>query len=195
VIRSDCIVKLGDGKTQMQHELRLIEVLDTQGNLLSILTNDLKASAEEIIGQIYRYRWQIELFFKMLVNGNTYLYAKSTKPPKDGSAEEKYLGTPDDIVTMVELDGPARGLIRNQFRITITFIPGQDFRCLQDLRLFGFHLRHQSMPFIDCPAPTLWSRYTSRAAHTLHRLLGATYSRIISRFFSTAKYLKYGMAR
>jgi hypothetical protein len=42
VIRRDCIVKLGDGKTQMQHELRLIEVLHTQGNLLSILTNDLK---------------------------------------------------------------------------------------------------------------------------------------------------------
>jgi hypothetical protein len=45
VIRRDCIVKLGDGKTKMQHKLRLIEVLDTQGNLLSILTNDLKTSA------------------------------------------------------------------------------------------------------------------------------------------------------
>jgi hypothetical protein len=49
----------------MQHELRLIEVFDTQGNLLSIITNDLKAPAEEI-GQIYRHRWQIELFFKWI---------------------------------------------------------------------------------------------------------------------------------
>jgi hypothetical protein len=55
VVRRDCIVKLGDGKTKMQHELRLIEVFDTQGNLLSIITNDLKAPAEEI-GQVYRYR-------------------------------------------------------------------------------------------------------------------------------------------
>jgi hypothetical protein len=79
VIRRDCIVKLGDGKTQMQHELRLIEVLDTQGNLLSILTNDLKASAEEI-GQIYRYRWQIELFFKWIKQHFSVKHFYATSP-------------------------------------------------------------------------------------------------------------------
>jgi transposase len=36
------------------------------------------------------------------VNGNTYLYAKNTKRPKSGPVEEKYLGTPDDIVAMVD---------------------------------------------------------------------------------------------
>jgi IS4 transposase len=79
VIRRDCIVKLGDGKTQMQHELRLIEVLDTQGNLLSILTNDLKASAEEI-GQIYRYRWQIKLFFKWIKQHFSVKHFYATSP-------------------------------------------------------------------------------------------------------------------
>jgi transposase len=43
------------------------------------------------------------LILNKMVNGNTYLYAKSTKRPKDGPAEEKYLGTPDDIVAMLDL--------------------------------------------------------------------------------------------
>jgi len=36
------------------------------------------------------------------INGNNYLYAKSTKRPKDGNVEEKYLGTPDDVVAIVD---------------------------------------------------------------------------------------------
>jgi hypothetical protein len=65
VIDKDQIVRLGEGRNQMKHDLRLIETKDTEGNPIIILTNDFAISALEI-GDIYRYRWQIELFFKWI---------------------------------------------------------------------------------------------------------------------------------
>jgi IS4 transposase len=38
---------------------------DTEGKLVMILTNDFLRSSQEI-GDLYRYRWQIELFFKWI---------------------------------------------------------------------------------------------------------------------------------
>jgi len=49
----------------MKHRLRLIEVQDTQGEPIIIVTNDFKITAKEI-ADIYRNRWQIELFFKWI---------------------------------------------------------------------------------------------------------------------------------
>ena len=63
VIDKDQIVRLGEGRNQMKHDLRLIETKDTEDNPIIILTDDFAISALEI-GDIYRYRWQIELFFK-----------------------------------------------------------------------------------------------------------------------------------
>ena len=64
-IERDCIVTLGGTLTKMKHPVRLIEVIDTEGNPITIVTNDLSMAAEEI-SDLYRYRWQIELFFKWI---------------------------------------------------------------------------------------------------------------------------------
>ncbi|WP_019412392.1 IS4 family transposase [Paenisporosarcina sp. TG20] len=53
------IVKIG----KMRHPLYLVETLDSEGNKISIVCNDAKRSAKEI-SDLYRSRWQIELFFK-----------------------------------------------------------------------------------------------------------------------------------
>jgi len=58
-ITRNAIVKIGT----MEHSLRLIETSDSEGNKISIVCNDLNISAQEI-SDLYRSRWQIELFFK-----------------------------------------------------------------------------------------------------------------------------------
>jgi IS4 transposase len=66
LIKKHQIVYLGKKSiNKMKHPLRMVEVEDTQGNPIIIITNDLKLEAEEI-GAIYRHRWQIELFFKWI---------------------------------------------------------------------------------------------------------------------------------
>lgn len=64
-IKRDCVVILGGLLTKMKHPVRLIETTDTEGNPVTIVTNDLAMDAEEI-SELYRYRWQIEIFFKWL---------------------------------------------------------------------------------------------------------------------------------
>lgn len=60
-IYREAIVRLG----KMIHPVRLVETKDSQGNPISIIVNDAKMSAQEI-SNLYRSRWQIELFFKWM---------------------------------------------------------------------------------------------------------------------------------
>ncbi|WP_081793791.1 IS4 family transposase [Paenibacillus darwinianus] len=65
-ILREAVVRLGNKNTYlMEHPLRLIECLDKEGNRVMIITNDFNLSEEEI-GDLYRNRWQIELFFKWI---------------------------------------------------------------------------------------------------------------------------------
>jgi len=49
----------------MSQPLRLIETEDAEGNSVTIVTNCFGLSAKEI-GDLYRYRWKIETFFKWM---------------------------------------------------------------------------------------------------------------------------------
>jgi len=65
-IDKEQIVYLGTkGINRMKHPLRLVETKDSEGNPITIVTNDFELPAAEI-SAIYRNRWQIELFFKWL---------------------------------------------------------------------------------------------------------------------------------
>lgn len=65
-IKKEQIVYLGkEGPNKMRHPLRLLETTDSEGKRVIIITNDFKLKAIEI-ADIYRYRWQIELFFKWI---------------------------------------------------------------------------------------------------------------------------------
>lgn len=59
-------VILGCQSTQMQHPVRIIQLIDSpNGELFNIVTNRFDLAAEEI-AQIYRLRWTIETFFKWI---------------------------------------------------------------------------------------------------------------------------------
>lgn len=69
-IRRDAIVALNDRlgsahRNPMAKPLRLIEVEISTGRLISLLSNDLESTAAEI-ADLYKTRWQIELFFKWI---------------------------------------------------------------------------------------------------------------------------------
>ena len=65
LIEEDVDILLGSNAKKMRNKLRIVTIDDTVNKPFSIVTNDFQLSAEEI-GDIYRYRWQIELFFKWL---------------------------------------------------------------------------------------------------------------------------------
>jgi Transposase DDE domain/Domain of unknown function (DUF4372) len=59
-------IKLGSRSTYvMKHHLILIETKDSKGKIIRIITNDFKLGVEEI-SEIYKNRWQVELFFKWI---------------------------------------------------------------------------------------------------------------------------------
>ncbi|MED2818426.1 IS4 family transposase, partial [Brevibacillus porteri] len=64
-VLSDSMILLGTPQKRVDNVLRLIETLDSKGNLIRIITNRFDLEAEEL-SDIYRWRWQIELFFKWI---------------------------------------------------------------------------------------------------------------------------------
>lgn len=64
-IQSDARVTVGTPQKHMDNVARLIETTDSEGNIIRIITNRFDLTAEEI-GDIYRHRWAIELFFKWM---------------------------------------------------------------------------------------------------------------------------------
>src|SRR5690625_3413026 len=57
------MVVVGSPAKRMENGYRLIEVDDTKGNKLRLITNRFDLTAKEI-SDMYRSRWKIELFFK-----------------------------------------------------------------------------------------------------------------------------------
>ena len=63
----DCKVRVGqaNGSTTMKNALRLVIVHNDEDNCVCILTNRFDLTAAEV-ANLYRYRWQIEEFFKWI---------------------------------------------------------------------------------------------------------------------------------
>ena len=64
-VLSDKMVYIGTTQNRAENVFRLVEVTDTKGNILRLITNRFDLEADEI-SDIYRSRWEIELFFKWL---------------------------------------------------------------------------------------------------------------------------------
>jgi hypothetical protein len=79
-VLKDQIVYLGDGRKKMRNPLRLLEVIDSQGRRIVIITNNFKLEPQAI-GDLYRNRWQIELFFKWIKQHFTVKHFYGTSQP------------------------------------------------------------------------------------------------------------------
>lgn len=64
-VLSDRMVYIGSTQNRTENVFRLLEVEDTKGNILRLITNRFDLEPDEV-SEIYRQRWAIELFFKWL---------------------------------------------------------------------------------------------------------------------------------
>ncbi|MCK4428123.1 MAG: IS4 family transposase [candidate division Zixibacteria bacterium] len=62
-ILSDELIKLGKNEQMVKGDLRLITLINDKDEIIQFLTNRFDLKAEEI-AEIYRKRWEIELFFR-----------------------------------------------------------------------------------------------------------------------------------
>lgn len=75
----DAIVYLGGTFRSMKHPIRIVEFKDDKGRLYRVATNRYDLTAREI-ADLYRQRWQIELFFKWLKQHLKFAKLYSYKP-------------------------------------------------------------------------------------------------------------------
>lgn len=64
-VSSDSMVYIGTTQNRTENVFRLLEVEDTEGNMLRLITNRFDLDPDEI-SEIYRSRWAIGLFFKWI---------------------------------------------------------------------------------------------------------------------------------
>ena len=63
---SDALVELGTSNRDRSIPLRLVRILGEESQLLLVTDKESEELSAELIGLIYRSRWQIELFFKWI---------------------------------------------------------------------------------------------------------------------------------
>lgn len=78
-ILSDSMVVIGTPQKRTENVFRLIETFDSDGNRIRIITNRFDLDPEEL-GDIYRSRWAIELFFKWIKQRLTLKHLYGTSP-------------------------------------------------------------------------------------------------------------------
>jgi IS4 transposase len=64
-VLSDQMVLIGTTQNRAENTFRLLQIIDSKGNELQLITNRFDLSAEEI-SEMYKSRWAIELFFKWI---------------------------------------------------------------------------------------------------------------------------------
>lgn len=64
-VLSDQMVLIGTTQNRAENVFRLLNVMDSKGNELQLITNRFDLSADEI-SDMYKSRWAIELFFKWI---------------------------------------------------------------------------------------------------------------------------------
>lgn len=77
-IMRDVKVILIKGNKRMQQALRMVETVDRKANPVRIITNRFDLTAEEI-GDLYRSRWQIEIFFRWVKQNLKLTHCYGTK--------------------------------------------------------------------------------------------------------------------
>lgn len=75
----DAIVYLGGTFRSMKYPVRLVEFQDDKGRMYRVVTSRFELSAREV-ADLYRQRWQIELFFKWMKQHLHFAKLYSCKP-------------------------------------------------------------------------------------------------------------------
>ena len=62
---ADKLVYIGSTTTRTENVFHIVDILDSDGKVMRLITNRFDSLADEI-SEIYRSRWAIELFFKWI---------------------------------------------------------------------------------------------------------------------------------